>query len=559
MGSPENTHPPAETDSPLTSPEPHRRRPRGLRELLHDRSGVVDLGSIVVGVVVTAIMSLGAAAVVFGVIPWSQDNAAQQTMSAVSNAQDVAANKSGRFLTGDGLVSGGYLQKVSGFSTGTNGQGSCFVTVSTSDSGKVYYSTNKNSAPATLTAGTKSSCLTGLQLQGLVDSTGGKVTITPETYYAYGWGANDLGQAGTGSTTALTYTTPAAIPITAIGSGVSVTAVSAGANHSCAATSASKIFCWGEGTYNKLGQVDFTNYLTPIQVRDTLLTGKTLSSLTSGTNHNCVVAAAQAYCWGANNFGQFGNGNTTNSGVTVLVSAFAGKTVTGISAGHASTCAVVNAEAYCWGENSAGRIGDGTTTNSLVPVKVGGLLAGKKVSEAAAGRNHSCAIANGDVYCWGTNASGQLGNGNTTASLVPVKVTGLPVGKAASGLTAGSVHNCVTVEGTVYCWGGNSDGQLGNGTNADSSRAVAVAGLLRGKTVTMVSASLDNTSAGDSHTCALANDAVYCWGYNADGELGNYSTTNYNVPVVTKSMSRKMTAIAAGGVHNVSIGVPIVP
>lgn len=518
------------------------------------------MSSVVTGAIVTGILSVGVSAVVFGVIPWSQDNAAQQAISAVSSAQDVASNKSGRFLTGDGLVSGGYLQKSAGFAAGTNGQGDCFVTVVKSGSGKIFYNSNKASDPATLTAATKSSCLTGQQLQGLVDSTGATLSIAPETYLAYGWGANDVGQSGTGSTTTLQYKAPSTIPLTAMGTKPVITAVSAGALHACAATSTSDIYCWGAGAGYRLGVPTSTaNQPSPVQVQGTLIGSQPITAISSGTGHNCVVAGAKGYCWGVNSYGQLGTGTTSLSSTPALVTGLSGLSVTSISAGHASSCAVANAAAYCWGENSTGRIGNNTTVDSSVPIKVGGFLAGKTVTEVSVGRNHACAVANGDVYCWGNNNYGQLGNGNTTTWLVPTKVTGLPAGKAATGLSAGSTHNCVTVDGIVYCWGGNSDGQLGNGTTTDSLRATAVAGLLRGKIVTMVSASLDDTTAGDSHTCALATDAVYCWGYNLDGELGHNATTNSSVPVAAKSMSKKMTAIAAGGVHNVSIGVPIVP
>lgn len=496
-------------------------------------------------------------AVVFGVIPWSQDNAARQTVATVSSAQGVASNKSGRFLSGDGLVTGGYLQKGSAFATGTDGQGGCFVTVATSGSGKVFYNSNKTSDPAPLTAATQSSCLTGLQLQGLVDATGGKTVITPETYSVFGTGANESGQIGNNTTTA--YASPTSIPTAGMAPAV-ITSVSAGPVHSCATTAASKIYCWGGGLYNRLGQGASTaNSLVPVAVTDSFLAGKTLTSLSAGDLHSCVVAAAQAYCWGGNTWGQLGINSTTSQGRTTLVTGFAGKTVTAVSAGYASSCAVVDAELWCWGGNSTGRLGTGNTTDSLVPVKVAGLLVGKTVTEVAVGRNQACAIASGDVYCWGTNGNGQLGIGTTVDSLSPVKVTGLPAGKAATNLTTGTTHECVTVEGTAYCWGGNSAGQLGIGTNTDSSKAMPVKGLLRGKAVTMISAGLDNATTGASHTCALAADKVYCWGENTSGELGNGGAVRSNVPAATVFQDKKMTAVSAGGAQTITVGVPFVP
>lgn len=494
---------------------------------------------------------------VFGVIPWSQDTAAQQTITTVSSAQGVASNASGRFLAGDGLVAGGYLQKGSTFATDTDGQGDCFVTVATSGSGKVFYNSDKTATAAPLAADTKSSCLTGLQLQGLVDATGGKTVIAPETYSAFGAGANESGQIGNNTTTA--SANPVAVPTAGMAPAV-ITAVSAGPVHSCATTAASKIYCWGGGLYYRLGQGTSTaNSLVPVAVTDSLLAGKKLTSLSAGDLHSCVVASAQAYCWGGNTWGQLGNNSTANAGRTTLVSGFAGKTVTAVSAGYASSCAIADTELWCWGNNSTGRLGTGSTTDSLVPVKVAGLLAGKSVTDVSVGRNQACAIADGAPYCWGLNGNGQLGTGNTTDSLSPVKVTGLPADKAATSLTTGTTHSCATADGVAYCWGGNSAGQLGIGTNTDSTKAMPVKGPLRGKAVTMISAGLDNTTTGASHTCALAVDKVYCWGDNVNGELGNGGTVRSNVPAAIVSQDKKMTAVAAGGGQTISVGVPFVP
>lgn len=522
----------------------------------------MDLGSVVAGVVVVGVLSLGTSAIVFGAIPWSQDNAAQQKLASASSAQTVAVNKTGKFLPAAELESGGFIQKTGRFAAAANGEGDCFVGVVTSDSGKVFYNTNKVTTPAPLTAGTKLPCLTGHELQSLVKASGGTTDITPDTYYAWGWGSNDQGQAGTGDPLTLSYRVPTAIPTTDMVAPPVITAVSAGTTHSCAVTTASKIYCWGDGYYYKLGQGTTTDYPQPIQVIDSLLAGKTITSLSAGFIHNCIIADAQGYCWGNNGYGQFGTGTTTSSGRPVLIPAFAGKTVTSITAGFFSTCAAVDGEAYCWGYNPTGRIGDGTTTTSYVPVKVAGLLVGKAVTEVSMGRNHSCAVANNEVYCWGANTNGQLGNGGTTASLVPVKVTGLPAGKTLKGLSSGAAHSCVIAEGTIYCWGSNVAGQLGIGTNTDSTKAMPVNGLLRGKAVTMVSAGMDDSANGaGSHTCAIAAGTAYCWGSNANGEVGNNSTTaSFNVPMKPGTTStRKITAISAGGKHTSSISVPVVP
>ena len=235
----------------------------------------------------------------------------------------------------------------------------------------------------------------------------------------------------------------------------------------------------------------------------------------------------------------------------------AGKTVTEISAGNGYTCAVADGKAYCWGWNGHGQLGNNSTTDSTVPVPVKadtGPLAGRTVTGITAGQFHSCAVAEGRATCWGLNVFGQLGNNSTTSASVPVAVNtaGPLAGRTVTAVTAGAWHSCVVAEGRASCWGYNYHGQLGNNSTTDSSVPVAVDTdmVLAGKTVTAI-------TAGEFHSCAVAEGRASCWGYNYYGQLGNNSTTDASVPVAVNTAGplagRTVTAITASGSHTAAL------
>jgi alpha-tubulin suppressor-like RCC1 family protein len=277
---------------------------------------------------------------------------------------------------------------------------------------------------------------------------------------AYCWGYNGSGGLGNGTNT------DSNVPV-AVSGGHTFVSVSAGGSHSCGVTTSGAAYCWGDNRFGGLGNGTNTDSNVPVAVSG----GLTFASVSAGNVHSCgVTTAGAAYCWGYNFYGLLGNGTNTDSNVPVAVSG--GHTFASVSAGYLHSCGVTTSgAAYCWGWNGLGQLGNGTNTDSNVPVAVSGGLIFASVN--AGHYWHSCGVTtSGAAYCWGYNGSGHLGNGTNTDSNVPVAVSG---GHTFASVSAGYYHSCgVTTSGAAYCWGWNSFGQLGNGTNTDSNVPVAV-------------------------------------------------------------------------------------
>jgi alpha-tubulin suppressor-like RCC1 family protein len=233
--------------------------------------------------------------------------------------------------------------------------------------------------------------------------------------------------------------------------------------------------------------------------------------LDAGAWHFCTLSKAGGMnCWGFNGTGNLGNGTDGLAQATPVIPIGMGSLVLGVTSGGLHSCAVkVGGTAYCWGENADGQLGTGGSTRQLSPVLVNGLAS--QVDTIVAGFFHSCAIIEGgDVRCWGRNSFGELGDGSTTTRRTPVEVAGL--GSIVS-LGAGDSFTCaLNAIGRVFCWGGNANGELGQGTTVPSSLPMVVAGL-GDVTVQLV--------VGANHACALSADGVAaCWGDNSTGQLG---------------------------------------
>ena len=275
-------------------------------------------------------------------------------------------------------------------------------------------------------------------------------------------------------------------------------------------------------------------------------TSVTLASIASGNYHSCgLTAEGAAYCWGNNDGGRLGDNSTTTRLDPVVVNG--GHVFRKLSAGGWHTCGITTAgAAYCWGKNgTVGRVGNNSSADSTVPAAI---AIGTTFSDISVGREHACAIraSDGAAMCWGDNNAGQLGTNNTVVSKVPIAAVGPSGGSplAFSSLSAGGYHTCgLTTSGVAYCWGGGWAGTIGNGANAQAWSPVAVS--LPGGVTRFTS-----LSAGSEHVCALtATGTVYCWGYNANGQLGNGSTTNANTPTAIAAGAPLFASLAAGIEH----------
>jgi alpha-tubulin suppressor-like RCC1 family protein len=336
---------------------------------------------------------------------------------------------------------------------------------------------------------------------------------------------------------------------------INLTGISTGNYHTCGVNSNGDGYCWGEGTYGKLGNGSTTNRSTPVLVsQGARPAGVTFSSISAGENHTCGVGSnGRGYCWGYNPYGQLGNGNTgTDSSIPVLVSTVV---FSSISVGENHSCGVgSDGKGYCWGRNGSGQLGNGNTNDSNIPVLVSS--GSITFSSISAGRYHTCGVAsNGNGYCWGNGSEGRLGNGGTANSSVPVLVNqgARPGGVTFVSMTLGprAQHSCaVGSDGNGYCWGYNGQGQLGNGSTTGSNEPVLVSQGARPGGVTFSS-----IAGGGNHTCGLGSDGKgYCWGSNWYGRLGDGTTNDSSVPVLVSPgvcpAGETFTSVIGGVFHS---------
>jgi alpha-tubulin suppressor-like RCC1 family protein len=261
--------------------------------------------------------------------------------------------------------------------------------------------------------------------------------------------------------------------------------------------------------------------------------GNEWGSITASFSSTCGISKGndinKVYCWGDNQYGQLGNGTNTDSSVPVAVTDSGALDFKQISTGSSSTCGIAaDNKTYCWGRNDAGQLGNGTNTDSNVNVPVEVTDSGARDFKQIVATGHAfvCGItADNKTYCWGRNNYGQLGDGTEINRNVPVEVTDSE-DLDFKQISTGSSSTCgIAADNKTYCWGYNRYGELGDGTEINRNVPVEV--------TDSGARDFKQISTGYSyHRCGIAVDhKTYCWGKNQYGQLGDGSKTDRNVPV----------------------------
>lgn len=310
-------------------------------------------------------------------------------------------------------------------------------------------------------------------------------------------------------------------------------ALTTGDWHACALTDHGEVDCWGDNGHGQVGSGgDYSFSLSPVTVK-----GVTdVKALSAGGDHTCALTVAGSlFCWGNNSSGQLGDGGTVVQSPAVTVKA-QGLQFQSVSAGEAFTCGLtVENAVYCWGKNDLGQLGNGTSIDSALPVKVSGLPVGAITRLESQGA-HTCVwLQGGSIWCWGQNLLEKTRQSN----LVPVQITASQP-QFQSVVEQDNFACLLTPAGAVQCWGRNAEGELGTGDTQESDSPVPVQGL---------SAAVNTIALGDSFGCALTQSGIVkCWGNNQFSQLGDGTTNGRTAPADVSGLESGIKALSAG--HN---------
>jgi len=402
--------------------------------------------------------------------------------------------------------------------TKTNGTLWCWGTDALASTGQNTATWTANATPTQVGAGTTWALVSGGALHFCALRTDGSLSC---------WGARGVGSTGQGNTSMLTYAQ--------VGSGTNWSSASVGAEFSCGSKSDSTLWCWGNDDTAQLNYSGADGSAAPVQI--TLNGATTVTSFSAGYQSACAIRSSdsQLYCWGGNGSGQLGQGYSSWRETALRVGS--PNTYSSVSMGYTHACAIRSSDStlWCWGDNWAGQVGDGTTTNRTSPVQVSGGGAWTAVSVSP---YHTCALkSGGTLWCWGANWNGQLGNGTVNNASSPTQVGALTY----SAVNAGYLHTCAIRSGAMWCWGENSRGEVGDGTTVDRTSPVQVGAVT----------TWDAVSSGHLFTCAHRTDnTVWCWGTNNSGQFGNGAVSIANTSPVQVASSTSLIRASKMGYHS---------
>lgn len=340
----------------------------------------------------------------------------------------------------------------------------------------------------------------------------------------------------------------------AIESGIQILGktLSADTQHTCVLTIAGQAYCWGRGSYGKLGfgAALAENLPVPQKVDQGTLR---FVSITGGLHHNCAIdIEGDAYCWGNQDAGRLGNGELGAGNVTTPQPVVGGHKWVQLVTGRRFTCGLtVDGDTYCWGANATNYspLGDGQPgVNRAEPHPVVG---GHKFVTLGAGKYHVCGVTTaGDAYCWGSGSNGRLGTGDTLGTVEPTPVVG---GHKFAKVYAGNAHTCaLTVDGEAWCWGSGSNHKLGVLVeDPDGPDPVPLTGNNLEPYKVTTDVKFVELVLGQYHTCGLAQDGkAWCWGSGTGGKVGNGVTSSGNVSTPVEVLGgHRFVDIVAGLEH----------